>query len=229
MCGAQIMPYTWREIWERYNYYLHGIKDARPNDIQPHYALRPSMSSPIVRIHDGETEICNARWGVVPSWWKKDKPPGKTFNARRESIEDQLSGKRGMWAPPMKTNRCLVVTGGYFEWTGPRDDKLPWFIHMPDREMFSFAGLAGWNPDYGVSYYIITQPPSDNIEDLHHRMPVVIRPENYSSWLSADTSAEDALSMLDDHDDGKLVFYRVSKDLVNYQKNVPEAIEPIAA
>lgn len=230
MCGAQIMPYTWREIWERYNYFLYGVKDTRPNDIQAHYALRPSLPSPIVRNDDGGgVVIDNARWGLVPPWWKQDKAPTKTFNARRESIEEQLAGKRGMWGAPMKSKRCLVVSGGYYEWTGEKGNKLPWFIHMPKRAMFSFAALASTHADYGVSYTIITQPPCPNISELHHRMPVIIKPENYAAWLSPDTAANDALALLDDHNDGELTFYRVSQELVNHQKNVPEAIEEIAA
>lgn len=223
------MPYTWAEIFEQYRGFLDSMENTAPNDIRAHYALRPSLSSPVVRIHDGAVKVDNAHWGLVPPWWKEDKPPKHTFNAKRETIEEQLAGKRGMWGSPMKSARCLVVTGGYFEWTGEKGNKLPWYIHKPDQAMFSFAGLASWHRDFGVSYTIITAPPSDNIQSLHHRMPVVMKVEHYADWLSSETTAQDAVTMLDDHGNHDLVYYRVSKELVNHQKNTPEAIEEIAA
>lgn len=68
-----------------------------------------------------------------------------------------------------------------------------------------------------------------NSPEYRAAMPVIIKPENYAAWLSPDTAANDALALLDDHNDGELTFYRVSQELVNHQKNVPEAIEEIAA
>lgn len=228
MCGAHVMPFSWQEIYDHYSGFLTGLEDSRLN-VQAHYNLRPTLTSPIALIHEGQAKIEPARWGLVPPWWKQEKTPGSTFNARRESIEEQLGGKRGMWAPPMKSKRCLVVSGGYYEWTGPKTDRLPWFIHMPQRAIFSFAGLWSYHKDFGASYTIITQPPSANIEHLHHRMPVILKPDNYDAWVSADTSTDDALTLLDDHNDGELVYHRSSKELVNKQKNVPEAMDEIAA
>lgn len=60
-------------------------------------------------------------------------------------------------------------------------------------------------------------------------MPVILKPENYAAWTSADTPTDDALSLLDDHNDSELVFHRASKDLVNMQKNVPEAMDEVAS
>lgn len=229
MCGAHMTDHSWSDIYEHYSGFLDSMENTGLNDIQPHYALRPTLHSPIVRIYDGVVSVENAHWGLVPPWWKEDKPPKFTINAKRESIEEQLAGKRGMWGSPFKKSRCLIVTGGFYEWTGEKGNKLPWYIHMKGRALFSYAGMASWHEEFGVNYTIITAPPSDNIAHIHNRMPVVMKPKNYSSWLSPDTSPDEAVSLLDDHGDGDLIYYRVSKELVNYQKNVPEAIEKVAA
>lgn len=93
--------------------------------------------------------------------------------------------------------------------------------------MFSFAGLCSNHKDFGTSYTIITAPPSQNIEHLHHRMPVVLKPDNYAAWTDGNTSTDDALSLLADHNDDDLIYHRVSKELGNKQKNVPEATDMV--
>ena len=230
MCGAHIMPYSWREIFEHYSGFIESFPDPRLN-IPPHYNLRPTLSSPIVSQKEGTPRVALARWGLVPIWWKEEKAPASTFNAKRESIDEQLAGKRGFWGPAMKTRRCLVVTGGFYEWTvgETKKDKLPWYIHMPERKIFSFAGLSSYHSVFGPSYTIITAPPSENIKHLHSRMPVVMKPENYAAWLSADTAPEEAFALLDDHGDGGLVYHRVEKELVNKQVNTAQCLEEIAA
>lgn len=123
----------------------------------------------------------------------------------------------------------MVHGGPGGDHSGPKPDKLPWYIHMLEQAIFCFAGLWSWHKEFSPNYTIITAPPSENISELHHRMLVILKPENYSTWLSAQTDAGDALSLLDDHRDGELAFHRVSKELVNKQKNVPEAIDKISA
>lgn len=102
MCGAHVMPYSWQKIYDHYSGFLTSLENTRLN-VRPHYNLRPSLSSPIALIHEGHAKIEPARWGLVPPWWKQEKAPGATFNARLESIEEQIAGKRGIWGPAMKS------------------------------------------------------------------------------------------------------------------------------
>lgn len=228
MCGAKGQPYSWEEIYRHYEGFVQSLSNDRLN-IAPHYNLRPTQSSPIVRVHEDAGKVEVARWGLLPIWAKPEKLPRNTFNARRDRIEEQLAGKRGMWGAPFKKHRCLVVSGGFYEWTGPKGNKQPWFIHKADRSIMSFAGMCAWHPELGVSYTVITMPPTPNIQPYHDRMPVVVKPEHYQAWLSAEHGADDALAILDDHATGELVAYQVSRELVNYGKNSPECMEPLAA
>jgi putative SOS response-associated peptidase YedK len=56
-----------------------------PGWITPRFNVAPTTVVPIVqRAADGAVELLGARWGLIPSWWKKDTPPNLTFNARSE-------------------------------------------------------------------------------------------------------------------------------------------------
>src|SRR5258708_28859026 len=90
-----------------------------------------------------------ARWGLVPFWSKQPKMPPFTFNAR---VEEAAS--KPMWRQAVKTSRCLIPAIGWYEWkavaatdrmTGEiKTAKQPYFIHLPGRQVFAFAGLMSW-------------------------------------------------------------------------------------
>ena len=55
------------------------------------------------------------KWGLVPHWVKDDKKANEissgTFNARSETIYEKPS-----FRDAIKTQRCLVLSDGFFEW-----------------------------------------------------------------------------------------------------------------
>ena len=225
MCGAHIMPYSWDEIYSQLREFVDSLQNTRPN-IPASYNIRPTTSTAIVLQVENAVVAGNSRWGLIPEWWKQEKPPEKTFNARIESINDQLAGKRGMWGPTFKRRRCLVISGGYYEWTGPKTDKRPHFIHLPGKELHAFAGLWESSDSYGLTHTIITGPASSNVEHLHHRMPYILRPKDYSNWLAKETTTDLSLEMIENNRGAELVAYEVSKR-VSYRENDAGNIEPL--
>ena len=225
MCGAHIMPYSWDEIYSQLQEFVDSLQNTCPN-IPANYNIRPTTTTAIVVQVESSVVVANSRWGLIPEWWKQEKPPDKTFNARIESINDQLAGKRGMWGPPFKRRRCLVLSGGYYEWTGPKTDKRPHFIHLPNKELHAFAGLWESSDSYGLTHTIITGPSSPNIEHLHHRMPYILQPRDYQNWLSQSATPEMTLEMTEHNLGPQLTAYEVSKR-VSHRENDAGNIEPI--
>jgi putative SOS response-associated peptidase YedK len=62
-------------------------------------------------------------------------------------------------------------------------------ITLPESKPFAFAGLwETWNKkdDQDTIYKsctIITTEASDSVREIHHRMPAILKPEMYESWL----------------------------------------------
>ena len=76
------------------------------------------------------------QWGLVP-WFSKDgKPSYSTIDARAEGVQTNASFRE-----PFKTRRCLVPASGYFEWTGPKNDRQPHYFTRADNQPIALAGL----------------------------------------------------------------------------------------
>ena len=146
------------------------------------YNVAPSAPVAVIRRNPGrEAAVCS--WGFIPHWVKE--PVLKPINARAET----LTGKP-YFRDAFKKRRCLVPANGYYEWRAAPGGKQPYFIRMAGTSLFSFAGLwSSWRgPDGPVeSCVIITTTASEELADIHDRMPVIIGPENYDAWLDADS------------------------------------------
>jgi putative SOS response-associated peptidase YedK len=140
---------------------------------------------------DGSQKVRTGRWWLVP-WWAKEMPKGAMFNARVETADTG-----GAFKDAWKSKRCLIPADGFYEWTKNADDggRDPWFIHLPNTQPFSFAGLWAHNSKLDVtSCTIITMPAGEPITQLHDRQPAILAPQAYDAWLDPQTPATDARS-----------------------------------
>ena len=108
------------------------------------------------------------------------------------------------------------------------------FITLPDNKPFAFAGLwEMWKKkDDQDSLYksctIITTHASESIRDIHHRMPVFLKPPAYESWLDpANQNVVELGEMLKNEIVTELVSNPVSKQVNSTRNNDPSCIEPI--
>jgi putative SOS response-associated peptidase YedK len=127
----------------------------------------------------------------------------------------------------------LILADGFYEWKGEKGRKQPMFITLPDRKPFAFAGLwETWNKDDQDSIYksctIITTQASESIRDIHHRMPVILKPPAYESWLDpGNQNVVELGKMLKNEIATGLVSYPVSKQVNATRNNDSSCIEPI--
>ncbi len=73
------------------------------------------------------------------------------------------------------------------------DGKIPYYIHLKDKEYFSFAGMYTEykHPKTGEelkTYMILTTHPNGVMKDIHNRMPVMLDEETEEKWLNPDMS-----------------------------------------
>jgi putative SOS response-associated peptidase YedK len=167
-------------------------------------------------------------WGLVPFWAKDTAIGNRMINARAETVAEKPSFKNAF-----KKRRCLIIADGFYEWKGPKGQKQPMFITLPDKKPFAFAGLwETWGKKDQETLYksctIITTEACEALRDIHHRMPVIFKPEAYESWLDPANQDVNALkNILEQALLTDLVSYPVSK-LVNSARNNDSAcIDPI--
>ena len=107
-----------------------------PPEIHARYNIAPTQR--MVRLNrDGEREISQVRWGLVPFSAKDASIGSKMINARSETIATKPGFREAY-----KKARCLIPASGFYEWAKMTDgSKQPVRIAMRDEEPFAFAGL----------------------------------------------------------------------------------------
>ena len=78
-----------------------------------------------------------------------------------------------------------------------------------------------------LSCTIITCAPNELMQQIHHRMPVILQPEAYELWLTTTEQPPDALNdLLKPYPTEEMTAYSVSR-LVNSPKNdSPDCVAP---
>lgn len=220
MCGRYVTPEEaameryWtigRHNWERF--------------IRPLFNVAPTTRVPVIlRAEDGTLEGHEARWGLIPGWWKQPDPPSMTFNARSE----EAAGKP-MWRSALKSQRCLMPLRGWYEWQavpGARV-KQPYFIHVPGEEVLAFAAVwSRWKAGEGeplLSCALLTREAAPVIAPIHHRMPVVLRREDFDEWLDPATPLERVQALLRQSRED-FAGYPVSTMVNNARNDSPELL-----
>jgi putative SOS response-associated peptidase YedK len=150
----------------------------------PRYNIAPTQPVPVIRQNPERhrREISLMRWGLIPSWATDASIGNKTINARSETIETTPS-----FRDPFRSQRCLIPADGFYEWKRQGKTKQPYCFEVTDGTVFAFAGLWDrWTDPQGKlieSCTILTTSANPLLADLHDRMPVILRPDDYDSWL----------------------------------------------
>ena len=152
----------------------------------PRRYVTPGSPIAIVRQLEGARHFALVRWGFVPAWAKEVKPGKPLINARGETVADKPSFRNAF-----KRRRCLIPADGFYEWQGDVPGrKQAYFIRRPDDGLFAFAGLwEHWMAPDGSELetgLIVTTDPNRPVAAIHNRMPVVIMPDDFDTWLSGE-------------------------------------------
>lgn len=226
MCGRFTRFHSWADIHRMYS--LLPATEAGRNT-EARYNIAPTEDVFFVTAGEsGGQVVREGRWWLVP-WWAKEMPKAAMFNARIETADTS-----GAFKDAWKSTRCLIPADGFYEWTKAEDGgKDPWFIHLPEAQPFSFAGLWAHNSKLGItSCTIITMPAAAPITELHDRQPAILAPVAYDAWLDPSTPAAEIKPLLARNLDGDLQFHRVDRGVnASNRKDKPNdhsaMVEPV--
>ena len=219
MCGRYRLTHSYEEL-------SHGFDAQGEAEVAPRFNIAPSQ--PVIAIREqGGRRISALRWGLIPSWAKDASIGFKTINARAETVVNTPSFRE-----PFKSQRCLIPADGFYEWKKGGKAKQPYCFERADRGIFAFAGLWDrWIDSRGEtveSCTILTTTPNALLADVHDRMPVILRPDDYHLWLNPRAGDSDAvLEMLRPYDAGLMRRYPVSTRVNYVQNDDPECAKPV--
>ena len=115
-----------------------------------------------------------------------------TFNARVERV-----ATKPMFRDAFKRHRCLIPASGYYEWEDTPDGKHPHYFTARDGSpVLTMAGLWDrWTnietKEQLLSCTMLITEPNGYIAEVHDRMPVILRPEQFDRWLDGSMGADD--------------------------------------
>ena len=188
------------------------------------YNIAPTQSVPVVLEQEGERTVKTAQWGLLPSWVKQREAfRASTFNARSENAAEKASFKK-----PLRYQRAIVPASGFFEWSHKgAEAKTPHYIQLSGGEPIGFAGLYDVWRDEVLSCTILTTTPNELMATLHDRMPVILSPDDYDTWLDPGiTDPEEVQSLMRPYP-GEMQAYPVSRAVNSPKNNTAALLEPV--
>jgi putative SOS response-associated peptidase YedK len=206
---------------------LFGIEECL-GETPPRYNLAPSQPMLVARTAPGgKPELTYLRWGLVPSWSKGPDSRFSLINARVETVAEKPA-----YRGPFRYRRCLIPTEGFYEWKPAQGGKQPYLIRMRSGAPFALAGLWDhWQDPNGSELEtctIIVTEANSVITPIHDRMPVILPPEVWDTWLDPHQQDSRALrSLLVACDPEPMEAFPVSWAVNNTRNDEPSLIEPV--
>ena len=103
--------------------------------------------------------------------------PKPVNNARA----DKLDGF--MWRYSFQERRCLIPVSTFAEAEGEKGAKTRTWFSLPDSDLFAVAGLWRDSPEWGLCYTMVMTEACIHVADVHDRMPVILKREDWGDWL----------------------------------------------
>jgi len=227
MCGRFYLDVPEDELMAHY-----GVQ-TEPELSSTQFNIAPSQDILAIRTIDGdEPVISKLHWGLIPGWSKEEKTHYSMINARAETVASKPA-----YRTAFKRRRCLIPVSGFYEWHKEGDHKQPYAITMKNQgdnktTLFSLAGLwEHWQSKEGKvveSCSIIVTDANAVLKPIHDRMPVILDPENYTTWLDPNNEDTDKLtSLLTPYSDASMEAYPVSTRMNNPSYNEQGCIKPL--
>ncbi len=227
MCGRYRLTAKERYLAEHF-----GIDDVEDVQWTPRYNIAPTQQVVVIRQDRDQPKrtISLMRWGLIPYWAQDPSFGNRTINAMAETASEKPAFREAM-----RKRRCLVPADGFFEWKKLSSKrKQPYNIGMLDDSVFAFAGLWDrWRSSSGElveSCSILTTDANSLTKDIHDRMPVILRPEDYDHWLDPGiTDPEQVQELLHTFDPRLMKKYPLSSAVSNVNNDGPECVQEVPA
>ena len=173
LCGRYAFYIEKNSLALRYNI---DLKDNLT--FSPRPEIYPGENSPVLVNKSNNKQLKLFNWGFTPSYAKY-----RIINAKAESIDKKATFKDAFY-----NKRCIIPATSFYEWKDQGKRKVKHQISIKDQDIFSMAGIyddfIDENGNIVTSFSIITTKANDKMNNLHHRMPVILTKNKENYWLN---------------------------------------------
>ena len=189
VAGFTLTCGEWKRISERLGL---DNEDEVAADYRPRFNIAPTDQHFIVTTEYERRKAQRARWGLVNRQARDNRRASQCINAKAETLE-----QRSTFAEAFRQRRCVVPVDGFYEWTGPKSNRRPFWIHPQSGGLMLFAGLyEAWFPKRDqpeVTFTIVTCAANALIGKIHDRMQVILDERAAEDWMNS--QEKDPLSL----------------------------------
>lgn len=190
-----------------------------PVTFEDRYNIAPTEQIPVVVDSDGERQVFDARWWLVPSWSSGPDQKYAMFNARAETLSTSRA-----YRGPFRHRRCLIPASAFIEWTTSAEGKLPYEITTA-KQALAIAGLWDhWQGGSGESIYSCTMVTTEAVpafKHIHQRMPLILDDSGQARWLDIACQEQALAPILGSHSAEPFEIYPISKAVNNSRNKSP--------
>ena len=165
-------------------------------ELAPRFNVAPSQDvGTVVQAAEGR-HFVPRRWGLIPSGAGEASIGNRMINARSETVAEKPA-----FRDAFASRRCLVPADGFYEWTARNRGRAPHWFHRRDGQMLAIAGVwESWTIPSGKgvveSFALLTTEANSTVRPVHGRMPVLLAPEHFATWLDPENDDRVALQHL---------------------------------
>ena len=200
---------------------------AQPgNDLPdvPNFNVCPTTQIHTVTSDEGIRHLTPMRWGFVPKWYKKPNDGPLLINARAETIAEKPAFRSAC-----RERRCVMIASGFYEWTKDAEGtRYPWYITRKDGAPLAFASIwQSWDQgdDPIRTCACVTTAANTAMSAIHHRMPVILEPDQIALWLGEE--GKGAATLMTSAPEDTLHWHRVARTVNSNRASGPELIDPL--
>lgn len=114
--------------------------------------------------------------------------PKPVNNARTDKLDSFF------WSQSFAQRRCLIPLTAWAEAQGAKGAKTRTWMACPDAGLFAVAGVWRDSDEFGRCYaMVMTNSDGSACADIHSRMPVLLRREDFGQWVQGSPDAAKAL------------------------------------
>ena len=189
------------------------VKSAIQVENNENYNAHPYQKLPVIKKYKNGNTLESLKWGIVPSWAKQKDFKALT-NARLETIDEKVSFKK-----LIQLHRCVAVADGFYEWKREGKEKTPYYFIRNDKKTIFIAGIYEKE-----EFCLITEEAKPNLQEIHHRQPVVLEETDVNRYLNLELTGSAFLKECNKPD---LEFYQISKDVNKPTNNSISLIQKV--
>ena len=131
-------------------------------------------------------ELRSMVWGLPLAMKGKSGQPlkPKPVNNTRADKLDSF-----MWRYSFQERRCPIPVTEFAQAEGEKGGKTRTWFSLPHQPVFAVAGIWRDSDKWGPAYSMVMTEACIHVADVHDRMPVILRRQDWSDWLDGPPDA----------------------------------------